>query len=135
MFIIILVQIPTDSKLFYIPLKEDNSKNWLGPKISVRSTTREVPLAVYNSNNQRECYVFYQTQKNLSMENGRLTAWFNILFSRIASLQPFLGCRLSFFHLGLFGGPCPFFTVWLFWYRYHFFLYLHEPMVGLDISF
>ena len=41
--------------------------------------------------------------------------------------QPFLDCHLDiFFHPG-FLGVIPFFTAWLFWYSYHFLLYLYIP--------
>ena len=44
--------------------------------------------------------------------------------------QPFLGRHLGFhifFHHSLFEGRTLFFTAWLFWIRFHFFLYLYTP--------
>ena len=36
----------------------------------------------------------------------------------------------SFFTLAFFGGGAFFFTAWLFWIRYHFFLYLYTPKLA-----
>ena len=44
--------------------------------------------------------------------------------------QPFLGRHLGFhifFHHSLSQGRTLFFTAWLFWIRFHFFLYLYTP--------
>ena len=53
--------------------------------------------------------------------------------------QPFLGRHLGFhifFHHSLFEGCTVFFTAWLFWIRFHFFLHLYIPKPGfINLSF
>ena len=49
--------------------------------------------------------------------------------------QPFLGHHLGFhifFHHSLSEGRTLFFTAWLFWIRFHFFLYLYTPKPAIS---